>query len=43
MVLDEVQLSDLLDYLDDRLAEAGCDDSRASYCSAARDMSSPAI
>ena len=25
MVLDEVQLSDLLDYLDDHVAEAGCD------------------
>jgi hypothetical protein len=25
MVLDEAQLSDLLDYLDDHVAEAGCD------------------
>jgi hypothetical protein len=25
MVLDEAQLSDLLDYLDDQVAEAGCD------------------
>jgi len=25
MLLDEAQLSDLLDYVDDHLAEAGCD------------------